>query len=251
MNQLATKTVKLVQVLKQHFQAEQKPMTAIMEAQPKLDEPKPDGPGRYMIWIDGVGTYLLCLNDRVTVGRTNLPSSSSDGNEADIALLANLSRRHCSIIRSGEGYLLEAHGPTKVGNRDVNDRVHLNDGYEIELANSVKLRFCLPTALSVSARLEFVSDHRPSHTVDGVILMDDTCLLGPGNENHVRCPDWPGSVLLIQKDGHIWCKSRLDVFVGDQHVKDGVALETGDIVTGPEFRFRIEAAVENNGNTFG
>ena len=199
------------------------------------------GQSRYLVWIDGVGTFLLCLKDRVTIGAASFSGGTPEEGAADVALLANISRQHASIQRSGDGYLINAHAATAVGGRPVQDRTHLNDGYEIELAQSVKLRFRLPTALSASARLEFLSDHRPAHSVDGVVLMDDTCLLGPSGENHIQCLDWPGTVLLFRKDGQIWCKSRLDVFVADRHITEGVPLNSGDIVSGTDLRFRIEA----------
>ena len=203
-------------------------------------------PLQYLLWIDGVGSYLVCLGERVTVGGPNMGDTSpedlgSQQRSADVALLANLSRCHATIVRNGEGYYLDAHAPTKVAQREVHERMSLHNGYTIELGGSAMLRFCLPTELSASARIEFVSDHRPPRSVDGVVLMDDTCLLGPGNENHVRCNEWPGSVLIFRKDNRLWCKSRLEVFVGDQHVTEESLLNAGDIVTGPDLRFRLEA----------
>lgn len=195
-----------------------------------------EGPRRFLLWIDGVGAYLLCLGERVTIG-----GSAADGEAADLSLMAGLSRRHATIVRGAENYLLEAHCPTRVGGRDVHERTHLNDRYQIEFAGSVRLRFRLPTVLSGSARLEFLSDHRPAQRIDGMVLMDDACLLGPGSENHVPCPDWPGSIVLFRKDGELWVKSRLDVFVGTQHAAGGARVNSGDIVTGPELRFRLEA----------
>lgn len=200
------------------------------------------GQSQYLLWIDGVGTFLLCLSDRITIGGPTLDGPTLGSSVADVALLANLSRKHVTIERSQDGYLLEAHSRTNVAGREVRDRTHLNDGYDIELGNGVKLRFRLPNALSSSARLEFVSDHRPAHSVDGIVLMADTCLLGPGNENHVQCPDWEGSVLLLRKEGTFWCKSRMDMFVDNQHASKEVPLNDGDIVTGPELRFRLELA---------
>jgi hypothetical protein len=195
-------------------------------------------PGRYMLWIDGAGAYLVCLGERVSIGGAVL-----EGNTADVPLLASLSRRHATIVRSREGYLLEAHSSTRVGNRPVDGNVYLNNGYEIELGTGVRLRFWMPTVLSSTAVLEFLSDHRPCRSVDGVILMQETCLLGPGRENHVRCPDWPDSVVLYLDGGNFCCKSRSDLFVGTKLLRDGVCVQPGDVVTGTDpIRFRIEAA---------
>ena len=195
---------------------------------------------QFVLWIDGVGTYCVCLGERVAIGGPSL--GHSEGSTADISLLANLSRRHATVIRSADNYLLEAHGPTRVTDRDVLDRAYLQDGDRIELGESVQLRFRLPSALSASARLEFVSSHRPTRSIDGIILMADTCLLGPGNENHVPCPNWPGSVLIYRKEGGFWCKSRLDLFAGHRHIPGTWRLTPGDVITGPELRFHWEAA---------
>lgn len=193
-------------------------------------------PTRFTLWIDGVGAYLLCLGDRVTIG-----GPEHDGESADVALLANLSRRHATLIRTKEGYLLEAHSAVSVAGRPVYERTRLNVNYEIELGDCVRLRFRQPTVLSATATLDFLSDHRPSRSVDGVILMEETCLLGPGSENHVGCPDWPESVVLFRRGEQFCCKSRADIFVDGQLVRDGGPISPGSVVTGPEWQFRLEA----------
>jgi hypothetical protein len=197
----------------------------------------PPGCERFIIWIDRVGAFLLCLKSEVTVG-----GPAAEGARADVSLLANLSRRHATFVRSGERYLLVAHAPVQVAGRTVHDRVDLSDGYDVALGANVRLKFRLPSVMSGTARLEFVSDHRPARAADGVILMDETCLVGPGPENHIRCSGWPHSVLLFRRDGRLWCKSREELFLGGRHAPDGGELEPGMVVTGADMRFRIEAA---------
>ena len=191
---------------------------------------------RFMLWIDGVGAYLVCLGSRVTIGG---PGGHTDA--ADICLLANLSRQHTTLIRSQEGYLLESHSAVRVADRAVEERTHLNNGYEIELGSNVKLRFRLPTVLSATATLEFLSDHRPSQSVDGVILMEDTCLLGPGREKHVQCPHWSDTVVLFRRNSQFCCKSQSNLFIDGKLMREGTPLASGDVITGPDFRFRVEA----------
>jgi len=192
---------------------------------------------KFIVWIDQVGAFLLCLASEVTVG-----GPATEGARADVPLLANLSRRHATFVRSGERYLLLAHAPTQVAGRAVHDRVDLSDGYDVGLGANVRLKFRLPSVMSGTARLEFVSDHRPARAVDGVILMDQTCLVGPGAENHIRCPGWPQSVLLYRRDGRLWCKSRDELFLGGRHAPEGGPLEPGVVVTATDIRFRIEDA---------
>ena len=46
---------------------------------------------QYVLWIDGVGGYLICLSHRVTLGQAGANPSP------DIAILADVSRHHATI----------------------------------------------------------------------------------------------------------------------------------------------------------
>lgn len=197
----------------------------------------PAADARYLLWIDGVGAYLLCLGQRVTVG-----GSRPDGNNADVPLMANISRKHATFLRGSEGYALESHGPMKVAGRPIADKAWLTGERDIEMGGSVRLRFRLPSVLSGTATLDFLSDHRPAHSLDGVILMEDNCLLGPGSDNHIRCLSWPETVLIYRRGDQLWCKSRSDIFLEKTPIRSGGPLKPGSIVTGNELRFRLEAA---------
>lgn len=189
---------------------------------------------RYILWIDQVGAYQLCLGERATLGG---PAAEA---QSDIPLMANLSRRHATFVRSGEGFVLEAHAPVTVCGRAVYERADLADGNEIALGASVRLRFRVPSAMSGTARLEFMSDHRPVHGVDGVILMQDVCLLGAAGENHVCCPGWTEAVVIFRRNGALWCRSRGELFIDGRHSPAGGELRSGSVITGCDFRFRIE-----------
>ena len=192
---------------------------------------------RFLLWIDGVGGYLLTLSQRLTIG------GPADGPQAaDLTLLANLSRKHATLFRSGEGYLLDPHGPTCIGDRQVTEETALADGYEIRLGANVRLRFRLPSVLSGTAVLDFFSDHRPANSVDGVIMMQDNCLLGPGSENHVTCPDASESVVLFRRDQQFWVKTRSAVSIDERLSSAGGPIHPGSIVTTTEIRFRLERA---------
>ena len=199
------------------------------------------------LWIDGVGCYRLCLSDRVSIGGSEPMASkftaekATTGSEpANLALLSDLKRQHAAIVRMGEGYVLEAHGAARVAGREVLGRAGLRDGAIIELGRTVRLRFRQPSALSLSARVDFLSDHRPTQAVDGIVLLAETCLLGPGEENHIVCPDWPGTVLLVRQGSELWCRSRAELSVNGQRLEKGRRLDSGDVVSGEVLRFRIE-----------
>ena len=203
--------------------------------QPLEETARFDHSNRRQLWIDGVGSFLLCLEDQVTIGG---PAFGSDG--ADISLLASLSRCHATVLRIGDDYLVEPHSVTALDERTLFERTHLADQNVLGLGRNVKLRFRLPSVLSNSACLEFVSQHRPHFSVDGIVLMDDTCLLGPGTDHHVKCPRWNESLVLFRRDGLIWCKSPQPLKVNDTPLVGTGPVPDGAIVTGPEIRFRIE-----------
>lgn len=210
-----------------------------------LMRPPQNSPARrvcHTLWIDGVGCFWLSQQDRLTIGGPATPSAMPDDSResADLPILSDLKRRHATIVRTGEGYLLEAHGIVRVAGLEVLDRTALADGAMIELGRSVRLRFRQPSALSLSARLDFVSDHRPPQSVDGIVLLADTCLLGPGNDDHIVCPDWLGQVLLVRQGNELWCRSRQALTVNGHRLGSGRRLNSGDVVAGEELRFRIE-----------
>lgn len=194
------------------------------------------------IWIDGVGCFWLSQRDRVTIGGPGAPTANLNDSRvtADLSILSDLKLRHATIVRNSEGYLLEAHGAVRISGRDVLERAALCDGAMVELGRSVRLKFRQPSALSLTARLDFVSDHRPTQSVDGVVLLADTCVLGSGDENHIVCHDWLGQVLLVRQGAELWCRSRQALTVNGYPLGNGRRMQSGDIVSGENSRFRIE-----------
>jgi tetratricopeptide (TPR) repeat protein len=151
-------------------------------------------PVRFLLWIDGVGGYLVCLGARVTFGQ-----AIHDGH-VDIPLVADVSRLHASLTRDAEGYILEAVRPIQVNAREAT-RTLLQTGDRITLGASCQLQFRLPVPISTSARLDLVSGHRLPLSVDAILLMADTLVLGEGSQVHVNVPDLKQPLVLFrQKD---------------------------------------------------
>src|SRR4051812_28529755 len=57
---------------------------------------------RFFLWIDGVGAYLVCLGNRISIGQ-----ATGEG-PVDVPLFADVSRIHAALTRDAECYLLEA-----------------------------------------------------------------------------------------------------------------------------------------------
>lgn len=159
------------------------------------EEQPGDGlPVRFLLWIDGIGGYLVCMGARVTFGQ-----AIHDGH-VDIPLIADVSRLHASLTRDAEGYVLEAVRPIQVNGREAT-RALLQSSDRITLGESCQLQFRLPVPISTSARLDLVSGHRLPLSVDAVLLMADTLVLGDGPQVHVSVPELKQPLVLFrQKD---------------------------------------------------
>jgi hypothetical protein len=152
-------------------------------------------PPRFLLWIDGIGGYLVCLGSRLTLGQAG-PDA-----RADVPLVADVSRLHAVLTRDSEGYVLEAMRDVQV-NGQPTTRALLRANDRITLGASCQLVFRLPAPAGMTARLDPVSGHRLPLGVDGVLLMADTVVLGPGAQAHVTVPDLKQpAVLFRHKDG--------------------------------------------------
>ena len=189
---------------------------------------------RFLLWIDGVGGYLVCLSHEVVLGQATPTSSIA------IPIQADLSRQHAKICRQGDAYVIEPLHPTRVNGQTIRGRTLLSDGDEIELARTVRLRFRQPHALSASARLDFVTHHRTLPKADGVLLMAESCVLGPKWQNHVVCRDWQGDVVLYRRDGELYCRA-MDSIEIDGRLCDGRGqLAPNSHVSGSDFSICLE-----------
>jgi hypothetical protein len=190
---------------------------------------------KFLLWVDAVGGYLVCLGDDVTLGQ---PTGSK---AVDIPILGDLSSRHARIWRDGEGYLIEAIRDVHVDGRPVRRVSLLGQQSRIRLGDSVELLFRRPHALSATARLDFVSRHRANSSVDAVLLMADSCVLGPKTSSHVVCRAWPREVVLYRHDDELYCRSRGAMEVDGLRCKGRSRVTRNSRVVGERFSFSLEA----------
>lgn len=200
---------------------------------------------RWLLWIDGAGTFLVLTASEVSIGRlassaTPLVSSKAPIDEAQIALMGNLSRQHATLRRTGDDYILEAHSATTINGRAVDREVLLPTTCELAFNNSVRIGVSQPSPLSASARVDVLSGHRSRLTLNGIVLLAETCLMGPGPENHIRCPQWSSSLVLVRRNEGLAVKSREPLFVDGQPALGLAVIQPGATVVGPSQRFRVE-----------
>jgi FHA domain len=190
--------------------------------------------GRFLLWVDGVGGYLVCMDDRIVLGRAG-PDS-----HADIPLMGDLSRNHATLVRNGEGYLLQAHQASFVNGKPVAEQVVLRDGDVIRLGSTVELEFRQPSPVSATARLAIVSRHRLPLAVDGVLLMAETCIVGGAAQAHIPAPALANPVVLYRQAGALWCRAPGAFDVDGRTCAARAPLTLHSSVLGDGFSFSLE-----------
>jgi hypothetical protein len=192
-------------------------------------------PRRALLWVDAVGGFLVCLDNCVLLGQ---PSS---GDKIAVPILADLSRRHAVIRRDAEAYVLEPLQRTRIDGREVSTPFVLSNNHLIQLGDNVRIRFERPHALSATARLTLESHHKTQPSADAVLLMADSCVLGPNRHCHVRCREWDSDVVIFRRDERIFCRAGEPVSL-DGVVQNGECeIQSGVRVEGEEFSLTWES----------
>jgi hypothetical protein len=189
---------------------------------------------RFLLWVDGVGGYWVCLGDSVTLGQPALAGS------ADVPILGDLSKRHARIRRDGEGYLIEAIRDVWVDGRRIDRVALLEDGCTLQLGSGVRLRFRRPHALSATARIDFLSRHRTQPSVDAVLLMADSCVLGPRQHSHVVCRDWKDEVVLYRHENELYCRCARPFQIDGVPQRSRAKVTANSSVVGERFSLSLE-----------
>src|SRR5439155_18895879 len=132
--------------------------------------------------------------------------------------------------------VLEPRRPARANGQPV-ARTLLRPGDVITLGATCQLAFRQPSPASASARLDVVSGHRLPFALDGVLLMADTLVLGPGARSHVILPGLGEPVVLFrQKDG-IGVRHAGRITVDGREAEERWPLGWSGTVAGDEFSF--------------
>jgi hypothetical protein len=190
-------------------------------------------PQRFLLWIDGVGGFLVCLGNRVTLGQ-----ATPDG-YVDVPLYADVSRLHASLTRENGSYVLEGMRPVEVNGKPA-EKALLRPNDRITLGATCQLQFRQPAPVSASARLDLTSGQRLPLAADGVLLMADTLLLGPGQQVHVTVPDLKQPVVLYRHKDGLGVRSPGPLMIDGQRCQERGLLRPTSSVSGEDFAFAVE-----------
>jgi tetratricopeptide (TPR) repeat protein len=188
---------------------------------------------RFLLWVDGVGGYLVCLANRVTLGQ-----ATPDG-YVDVPLYADVSRLHAALTRENGSYVLEAMRSVQV-NGQVVEKALLRPNDRVTLGTACQVQFRQPAPVSASARLDLTSGQRLPLSVDGVILMADTLLLGPGQGVHVAVPDLKHPVVLYRHKDGLGVRCPGPFLIDGQRCQERGLLRPTSSVSGEDFSLALE-----------
>ena len=194
-------------------------------------------PNRALLWVDAVGGFLVCLDDAITIGQ---PSA---GESIALPILADLSRRHAIVRRDAGAYVIEPLQRTLIDGREITSPVLLADNQLIQLGDNVRIRFTKPHALSATARLTLESHHKTQPSADAVLLMADSCVLGPNRHCHVRSRNWQRDVVVYRQNDQLFCRADEPLSVDGVQAAGRNEIQSGARVEGEDFSFAWETLI--------
>ncbi|HBV63260.1 MAG TPA: hypothetical protein DEF45_09590 [Rhodopirellula sp.] len=151
---------------------------------------------RWRLWVDGCGGYLLVTGVQWSVGGLSRAST------VDICVQADWPRLAGQISRRGADYFWQ-------GQRSADQKILLTDGTQVPVDGSALMTLGKPSQLSDTAVLALNGHHRFDQHVDGVVLVRETILVGPGSDCHLRCRDASDRAILQLKDNQWYAKAGL------------------------------------------
>ncbi|MEM8736253.1 MAG: FHA domain-containing protein [Planctomycetota bacterium] len=187
-----------------------------------------------ILWIDGVGGFLMLDQDEVVLGQ----AVSADA--IDIRIVGDVRRQAAAIRRDHGDYLLQPLQPTKVNGVSVERPQLLANADIVQFGERVQVQFNMPNPLSATAKLELASLNKFKPNVDGVLLLSDSCILGPGPGSHVLCPSWNHELLMFRHGEKWYFRTLEDVEVNGKSAKGQIPIESGMRLKGGDFSLSIE-----------
>ena len=179
--------------------------------------PPPLTNSRLLLWIDGVGSFLVLTSERNSIGRAGSSALPS------IALPADLSGHHAEILRVEDDYfMVSAQGEVMINGNEKISRKLLANGDKLDLGQNCRIMFHLPTALSSTAVLSLHKGLRIEKDVRKIILLDRDLILGSHGNCHVQAPVNGHPVVISLRKGGLYCRTQQEISI-DGHIADNSA----------------------------
>ncbi|MFQ5425424.1 MAG: FHA domain-containing protein [Phycisphaerae bacterium] len=190
-------------------------------------------PGRMLLRVDGVGSFLLLPRERISIGR------AGPGATADLQLVSDLSERQAEIVRTGDDYFVMAASGVELAGRAV-EHALLQDGDRIRLGRRVRLKFRRPSLKSCTAVLDLMEGVRTTTDCRRVILLGGPLLMGNRRECHVLMPTAAAGAVLVCRGGRLVVKTM-------GAVRESTPVELGAPFEVAGVRMSVQAWPEGSG----
>jgi len=177
-------------------------------------------PARFLLQVDGSGSYLVVCEDRVTVG----PGGSSGRH--DVNLQADSGLPYGTIERHEDDYFLLSDGSVKVNGQRAS-RSLLRHGDKVALSVRCGFSFLRPNAASGTALLQLSGTRLDRSDARRVILLQREIVLGSGPSAHVRVNGLARNIVLYAQNGTLYCRSAESVLCEGREVdrREGIPMD--------------------------
>lgn len=187
-----------------------------------------------MLWIDGAGGFHVYFTEEVVIG------GPGEGPGPRLVLAADLPLQAARIVRQGPWYLLEAKVPARLSGRELDGWTVLPSEAELQLADLLKIRFSRPNRLSDTATLVVAKPFRTLPRANAVVLMGQSCVLGPDFSCHVQLPHWSERVVLLKEKSQLVLRASSEFQVDGTVFRNRAVIPVPCRIVGASFSFALE-----------
>lgn len=181
---------------------------------------------------------MLFFDNELNIGHANRRRINSSG----IGIVADLAAEQTCIEYRDGGYWVRPRRETVVNGTSIEQPVALPRCAQLTLGRDVQMDFRIPSVLSHSAVLSLASGHRFESGIDQVILFEQTCLLGQGDQVHVWCAGWEANVVIFERRQNLYCKATAgEMWVNGTAVGNVFQVSDGALFQGDDWSMRFEA----------
>jgi len=168
-------------------------------------------PSKFVLQMDGVGSFIVLRDGRVTVG----PISSSE--HPTVGLMADPNLPVATIERADDDYFIRSTSPVRVNDATTTNKLLVN-GDRIGLSPRCGMRFTIPNPASTTAILSLSTARLGRADVRQIILMDRDILIGPNAGSHIHAESLEETITLYVQNGRLLCKARQGILVDEKPV---------------------------------
>jgi len=185
-----------------------------------LRPPSSELPSEFVMQMDGIGSYLVFRESRITAG----PISSSK--RPTLGLMADPNLPVISIERMDGDYFLRCEQAVQVNGAAVTEKL-LTDGDMIALSPRCRLRFRHPNPASPTAVLMLSGARLGRPDIRNVILMGRDILAGPYTNNHIQTEHLEETITFFCQNDRLLCRAAKPVTVDDRPMQPDKGLVLG------------------------